>query len=117
MKLQNKVRELSEKKSNIMKSNKILTNQISVVSEKCDVCEAEYKRTLNERNLVKRQQTATLLVEQQRYRNLSKKVALVANIPYTFSQSIIQPTAAEAAPVSVSPGESHWGAEEGEEGG
>lgn len=89
MKLQNKVRELSEKKSNIMKSNKILTNQISVVSEKCDVCEAEYKRTLNERNLVKRQQTATLFVEQQRYRDLSKKVALVADFPYTLSLSII----------------------------
>lgn len=107
LKLLNKARELNENKSNIMKTNKTLTEQIAIVSEKRDLCEAQYKKMLTKRNLFKKKQTAKLLVEQKRYGQLSKEVALVAHFPFTFSLSNIQPTAAEAAPVSGCPAESH----------
>lgn len=91
MNLQNKAQELSDKKSNIIKSNRILTDQIAEVSEKCDVCQSEYNKTLIKRNLVKRQQTETLLVEQKRYEDLSKEVALMTHFPCTLHYRLFNP--------------------------
>lgn len=69
-----------------MKSNKISTDQIAEISEKCDMCEAEYNKTLIKRNLVKRQQT-----EQKRYEDLSKKVALMTHFPFTLHCHLYNP--------------------------